>query len=146
LPGHIKEKQSYRMKRFIIFAVFLGLSPAISFSQHKLEIEISGIKNNEGNIMFQLFDSAEKVLIQKMEPITDMACNIAIPDLKAGKYAIRYYHDENKNGKMETNVVGKPTEGYGFSNNVTGKFGPPPFVKWLFEINSDIKIFLKPTY
>jgi uncharacterized protein (DUF2141 family) len=50
------------------------------------------------------------------------------------------------NGKMETNLVGKPTEGYGFSNNVTGKFGPPPFEKWLFEINGDKKILLKPTY
>ena len=40
------------------------------------------------------------------------------------------------NGTMETNLVGKPTEGYGFSNNVTGKFGPPPFEKWLFDINN----------
>jgi len=47
---------------------------------------------------------------------------------------------------METNLVGKPTEGYGFSNNVIGKFGPPQYEKWLFEINSDIKITLKPTY
>jgi len=50
------------------------------------------------------------------------------------------------NGKMEKNLVGKPTEGYGFSNNVTGKFGPPAFEKWLFEITGDKKIILKPTY
>ena len=26
-------------------------------------------------------------------------------------------HDENGNGKLDTNVVGMPLEGYGFSNN-----------------------------
>jgi uncharacterized protein (DUF2141 family) len=48
--------------------------------------------------------------------------------------------------EMKTNLVGKPTEGYGFSNNVIRKFGPSPFDKWLFEINEDKKIVLKPTY
>ena len=43
-------------------------------------------------------------------------------------------------------LFGKPTEGYGFSNNVIGTFGAPPFEKWLFEINGDKKIILKPTY
>jgi len=134
------------MNRFLVIALFLGLSSTISFSQHKLDIEISGIKNDTGNIMFQLFDSTQQVLIQKIEPITDKICKITIPDLKTGKYAIRYYHDENKNGKMETTIVGKPTEGYGFSNNVIGKFGAPPFVKWLFEVKSDLKIVLIATY
>ncbi len=26
-------------------------------------------------------------------------------------------HDENDNGKLDTNLVGMPVEGYGFSNN-----------------------------
>jgi len=81
-----------------------------------------------------------------MSTIKDKKCFISINNLKPGRYAVRYYHDENLNGKMETNIVGKPTEGYGFSNNVIGKFGPPPFKKWLFEITDDLKIELQPTY
>jgi uncharacterized protein (DUF2141 family) len=96
--------------------------------------------------MLQFFDENEKILTQEKKEITDNKCLLTIKNLEPGKYAIRYYHDENMNGKMETNLVGKPTEGYGFSNNVTGKFGPPPFEKWLFEINGDKKILLKPTY
>ena len=118
----------------------------ISFSQFKLNIEIAEIRNNSGNIMLQLFDENEKVIREEKNNITDNKCFFTIKNLKPGRYAVRYYHDENMNGKMETNLVGKPTEGYGFSNNVTGKFGPPPFVKWLFEIKSDKKIILKPTY
>ena len=96
--------------------------------------------------MLQLFDSTQKVLTQEKCIIIDNKSSFSVPNLRPGKYAVRYYHDENMNGKMETNLVGKPTEGYGFSNNVIGKFGPPPFEKWLFEVTGDKKIILKPTY
>jgi uncharacterized protein (DUF2141 family) len=117
-----------------------------SYSQYKLDIEISEIRSNKGYIMLQLFDGKEKVLNQRQSAIKDNKCLFSINNLTPGKYAVRYYHDENMNGEMETNLVGKPTEGYGFSNNIIGKFGPPPFEKWLFEINDDKKIVLKPTY
>ena len=134
------------MKRILTFCCFLLLFSAVSKSQHKLEIEISGLRNDKGKVMLQLFDSGEHVIDSLMTPISSKKCNVSIPGLPAGSYAVRYYHDENLNGKMETNMFGKPTEGYGFSNNVTGKFGPPPFKKWLFEITDDKKISLVPVY
>ena len=117
-----------------------------AFSQCNLEIEISEIKKNEGKIMLQLFDENQKVLTQEMAEIKDKKCVISIQNLKPGKYAVRYFHDENNNGQMETNTFGIPTEGFGFSNNATGMFGPPPFEKWLFELKEDKKILLKPSY
>jgi uncharacterized protein (DUF2141 family) len=129
-----------------MFSFTFLLICANSFSQFTLKIEISGIRNNTGKLMLQLFDEKEKIIIQEIGTIENNKSAFSIPDLKPGKYAVRYYHDENQNGKMETNVFGKPTEGYGFSNNVTGKFGPPPFEKWLFLIDSDKKILLKPVY
>jgi uncharacterized protein (DUF2141 family) len=134
------------MKRIAFICLWILIFSGISFSQFKLNIEIVEIRNNSGKIMLQLFDANEKVISEEKGNITDNNCLITIENLKSGKYAVRYYHDENMNGKMETNLVGKPAEGYGFSNNVTGKFGPPPFQKWLFEINADKKIVLKPTY
>lgn len=134
------------MNKFVAIIISLLSLSDISFPQYKLDIEIIGLRSNTGNIMLQLFDSNQKVLTQVKSIIKDNKSFVSIPDLSPGKYAVRYYHDENMNGKMETNLVGKPTEGYGFSNNVTGKFGPPPFEKWLFEVNGDKKIILKPTY
>ena len=96
--------------------------------------------------MLQLFDQNEKVLIQDMREIKDKKCSFSIKDLKTGKYAVRYFHDENLNGNMDTDSAGVPTEGYGFSNNTTGMFGPPKFEDWLFEITGDMKIVLKPKY
>ena len=134
------------MKRLSTICLGLLMISNICSSQFKLYIEVVDIRNNLGNIMLEIFDSSEKVIARQMCSIADNKCSIIITNLNSGKYAIRYYHDENLNGKMETNLVGKPLEGYGFSNNVTGKFGPPPFEKWLFKIDGDKKIVLKPTY
>jgi uncharacterized protein (DUF2141 family) len=134
------------MNRIFFFLFFLIFFHINSFSQFRLDIEILEIRNNTGNVMLQLFDENKKVLTQQVSLIKENKCSFSIPDLCPGKYAVRYYHDENMNGIMETNLVGKPTEGYGFSNNVIGNFGPPPFEKWIFEVSGDIKIVLKPTY
>lgn len=131
----------------VLLSVWFGcVFPLFTAAQCNLKIEISGIKNSKGRIMLQLLDSDQKVYVQLMGEIIDMKCNISVKNINPGKYAVRYYHDENLNGLMETNLIGKPTEGYGFSNNVTGKFGAPSFEKWLFEVKSDTKITLKPIY
>jgi uncharacterized protein (DUF2141 family) len=134
------------MNRLVVFIICLICISKNSFSQFRLDIEILELRNNNGNIMLQLFDSTQKVLTQTKCIIKDNKSSFSVPNLTLGKYAVRYYHDENMNGKMETNRVGKPTEGYGFSNNVIGKLGPPPFEKWIFEVSGDKKIELKPTY
>jgi uncharacterized protein (DUF2141 family) len=134
------------MKILYLISLALLLISNATFSQNNLSIEISGLKNSTGLVMLQLFDEHEKVIGQEKAQIDGNNCLFSFLNLSPGKYAIRYYHDENMNGKMEINLVGKPTEGYGFSNNVTGKFGPPPFEKWLFELKADTNITLKPTY
>ncbi len=134
------------MGKSVIIFIWLILISNTCISQYKLNIEVVKIRNDKGNIMLQLFDKDEKVIEQLISPVQENKCTFLIPDLKQGKYAVRYFHDENMNGKMEKNIVGKPTEGYGFSNNVIAKFGPPPFEKWLFEINEDSRIILIPAY
>ena len=134
------------MKRTALLGYAILLLSNLSFAQLSLEVSIVEIRNNTGKIMLQLFDENEKVITQEMGEIKERKCSFSFEDLKPGKYALRYYHDENTNGKMETNLLGKPTEGFGFSNNVTDKYGPPPFQKWLFDLNGDAKLVLKPTY
>jgi uncharacterized protein (DUF2141 family) len=134
------------MKR--INAIILGaiMISNLTFSQIKLNIEVTGIRNNSGKIMLELFNEKEEVITREMATINNNKCTFSIENLKPGKYAVRYFHDENLNGKLDTNFLGMPTEGYGFSNNVTGKFGPPPFEKWLFEIRENTNVSLKPKY
>jgi uncharacterized protein (DUF2141 family) len=37
--------------------------------------------------------------------------------VKPGTYGLSVIHDENDNGKFDTNFLGIPKEGWGFSNN-----------------------------
>jgi len=134
------------MNRFLsIFAGCILISNC-TFSQYTLKIEITDLRNNTGKVMMQAFDENEKVLFQEMSDIKEKSCHFTFKDLTAGKHAVRFFHDENQNQVMETNNFGKPTEGYGFSNNVTGTFGMPPFEKWLFTLNEDKTIVLKTVY
>ena len=48
-------------------------------------------------------------------------------DLPAGTYALALVHDENDNLKIDTGLFGIPTEGFCFSKNAMGLFGPPSF-------------------
>lgn len=117
-----------------------------SFGQFTLTVEITELRNDTGKIMLQLLDEKQKIIDQETCDIKDKKAVILIKNLTGGKYAVRFYHDENLNQVMETNVFGKPTEGYGFSNNVTGKFSMPPFEKWLFDLNGDKTIVIKTVY
>jgi uncharacterized protein (DUF2141 family) len=44
-----------------------------------------------------------------------------------GVYGISAFHDENKNGKLDTNIVGYPTETYCASRNARNMFSAPSF-------------------
>jgi uncharacterized protein (DUF2141 family) len=44
-----------------------------------------------------------------------------------GTYGLSAFHDKNGNGKLDTNLVGMPTEDYCASNNARGFMGPPSF-------------------
>jgi uncharacterized protein (DUF2141 family) len=133
------------MKRFgflFLLSIFVHAAPA----QNVLEIEISGIRNANGEILIQLYNQKHEVVSQKKEAIDGNRCNVKFEDLKPGKYAIRYFHDENLSQKLEISKIGIPKEGFGYSNNAAGRFGPPSFEKWLFDLTGNTKLGLKITY
>jgi uncharacterized protein (DUF2141 family) len=62
---------------------------------------------------------------------------VVLTNLDPGQYAIILFHDENGNGKLDTNALGVPSEPYGFSNNVRGFLGPPTFQDAIMQVNGD---------
>lgn len=65
---------------------------------------------------------------------------ILLSDLPPGRYAVAVYADNNRNGRLDQNFLGVPTEIYGFSNNARGKFGPPDFSAAAFEVGGSAVI------
>jgi uncharacterized protein (DUF2141 family) len=117
--------------------------PAVAFAQSPcpgIHVEVSGIRNSTGNIACALFESpvgfpieflrsATHVIATKIRK-TEAGCDFV--DIPPGTYAIAVVHDENMNGKLDSNWLGIPTEGYGFSNAATG-FGEPSFTDASFR-------------
>jgi uncharacterized protein (DUF2141 family) len=134
------------VRKSILILTGLFLLSSNLFSQLTLKVEIKGLRNNTGKIMIQLYSGDQKLLDERICDIAAQEGKIIFNDLKPGKYAIRFYHDENMNRKMETNLVGKPTEGYGFSNNVTERFSMPVFEKWLFDLAEDKTVIIQSVY
>jgi uncharacterized protein (DUF2141 family) len=134
------------MKKILLTCLIINICSAITFAQYKLSIEIKNLQNNEGQIHLYVFDEDQNKIAEKTEGIEHNECTIIIDNLSSGQYAFKYFHDENNNDKVDCNWMKIPNEGYGFSNNARGKFGPPPFEQWLFEINDDKKIICVPTY
>jgi uncharacterized protein (DUF2141 family) len=113
---------------------------------YTLDVEITSLRNNTGFIMLQVLNESQVPVEQRKGVIQDLKYIVKIVNLPPGKYAIRYFHDENINGNLDTNKMGIPTEGYGFSNNAYGLFGPKPFKEWLFDLNENKKLSLKIKY
>ena len=137
------------MKSLILILVFLMLVPlstipaqngnSESAESGKLIVIVDGFDNDDGKAMIGLFNSEENYaesgnqFRRTMSEISDSKVEWIIEDLPFGEYAIKLYHDENENGKMDRNMMGIPKEDYAFSNNATGSFGPADYEDAKFE-------------
>lgn len=100
-----------------------------------LTILVNNVQQDAGQVMLGLSSSAEcfpKTISQgtlaraKERSVTGQV-RLVIKDLAPGQYAATAFHDLDSNGKLNANLMGVPTEPYGFSNNARGNFGPPAF-------------------
>ncbi len=95
-------------------------------------LEIIGLRNDTGLMQIAIFNSRESFLKDGKDfrhmsvPIKNAKAVALIENLPFGNYGIAVFHDENSNGKMDTNFLGIPKEGFGFSNTQR-PLGPPKF-------------------
>jgi len=118
----------------------LVILPVLAFAQPAppcpgIHVKILNIKNSRGTIACALFESpkgfpnqylhfATNIMIIKIRK-SQARCDFE--DIPPGTYAMAVVHDENMNGKLDTNWLGIPTEGYGFSNDAKALLGAPTF-------------------
>lgn len=115
-------------------------------AQHKMEITIKGIEKVKGTVLVAVYNSEDsfmkKHVLSAKQKVSDKQVTVVIDNVKTGDYAITTFHDENDNGKLDTNFIGIPNEPYGFSNDARGSFGPPSFDKAKVKIDGDKKLVI----
>jgi uncharacterized protein (DUF2141 family) len=136
-----------------IFGSLSGLQTARAMAGSRLNIEIEGIANPRGNICFTIFERSEgfprdgaKALQAECRPISNLPVTLTLEGLTAGNYAVAVFHDENADGQLNTNAVGIPQEGFGFSNNPPILTGAPKFSEATFFVagqNTTVRITMK---
>ncbi len=106
----------------------------------KLTVVITDLDSDKGEIRIGLCNSKENYesdspYKKALTKIKNNTATYTFENIPYGIYAVKFYHDENMNGKLDRNFFGMPKESYGFSNNATGNFGPPDFEDAKFTIN-----------
>ena len=91
------------------------------------------------------FPEINKQYIGKVVAISSKKASIVFTQLAKGNYAIAVFHDRNKNGILDKNFLGVPTEEYGFSNNARNTFSAPSFKDASISLsgNKTISIIVK---
>lgn len=128
---------------FLIWSWWIGCenqlltsNPITQKNKVDLTIEIENAKNERGKFLVLLFSTAEGFPGDSRQSVFSgdfpVSKTIVIADLPLGRYALSIVHDENGDGKLKTNWLGIPQEGYSFSNAKGKLLERPDFQKALF--------------
>lgn len=127
----------------LILIVLVGTVSSAQPSQPGIHVEILGIRNSIGAVACALFEAPEgfptgylrfasNIMMVKVRA-TKATCDFE--NIAPGTYALAVIHDENRDGELQSNWMGVPKEGYGFSNDAKGSLGPPSFEAASFSYN-----------
>ena len=111
-----------------------GLPQAQSSQPNVIHADIERLRNGKGNVICALYASpdgfpkkSEKAIAHVTSRIADGRAVCEFSGIGPGTYAVSVFHDENSNGRLDTNFMGIPREGVGASNDARGHLGPPKF-------------------
>ena len=111
-----------------------GVPQTVSPQPIVIHVEIERLRNDRGQVVCALYSSSdgfpkrnEKALAHVNSAILDTHALCEFSGIAPGTYAVSVFHDENSNGKLDTNLLGIPREGVGASNDAKGHLGPPKF-------------------
>lgn len=110
-----------------------------------IKVTVEKVRSSKGLITAVLYDDnpktflksgarIDRIRVDASEGETELCLNAPA----AGRsYAVALYHDENGNTEFDTDFLGIPTEGYGFSQNPGFRFGKPDIEETLFSITAE---------
>jgi len=108
-------------------------------SAAELLVTVEGVRSDKGDLYVSLYaapaewpDKSARDHDQKQK--ARFGSVVFRYQLPPGTYAANGYHDENGNGKFDTDFLGIPEEGYMFSNDVKPFLSAPSFESAAFKL------------
>jgi uncharacterized protein (DUF2141 family) len=140
-----------------VLAVSQTVLPA-SAEQSSVTVNLSGVRSQKGNVVVCLWGKENKDFpicstsaAYKSTTIKANGSNLVatFQNVPSGEYAISAFHDENGNGKLDTNWMGMPKEGLAApnapamdkeKNQNQGRRERPSFDKLKFKLDSSTTV------
>ena len=122
------------IQRLTAIAVLAGVAAAPLLAAD-LAVEVHDVRSVDGRLYVAVHSPESKSTfpavtgaVATLRPQAQVgALRLVLRDLPPGRYAVAAFHDENDNGELDSNLLGVPSEGYGFANDPDATFGPPDF-------------------
>ena len=119
-----------------------------------LVVSVHGLQVVSGTVIALLFPSEQgfpakvaQAAQRQSVKVESATAELRFPNLTAGTYAVTVYQDQNDNGKLDTNWLGIPKEGYGASNNKLHTFSAPTFTESRFVVaKGDVELAISLKY
>lgn len=125
-----------------IAALCLSASAAHAQSQ-SVSVTITNLESANGDILVAVFKDQQSFKDEKPSSRHRFSktgtsngtlhINLSLP---VGSYGLTLVDDENKNGKMDKNMVGIPKEAVGFSNFYLSGMSKPSFADFKFDVKA----------
>lgn len=117
----------------IIGTILLIIINTSLSAQYHFTVEVNNLVTGKGHVYLGLYNKKKGFLNEDAAIANAKVKSIGnkvfytFKDLPLGEYAVAVYQDVNGNGKCDRNMIGYPTEGFGFSKNYRPKLSAPNF-------------------
>jgi uncharacterized protein (DUF2141 family) len=132
------------MKKTLLFVISLCATIAAQSQTVNLTVTVNNVKSDKGIVSVCVFNQANGFPEKTNLAVKCVSVNAAkgsmqikIDGIMPGKYALAAHHDENNDGKFNTNFLGIPTEKAGASNGAKARMGPPKFENAVLVIDKN---------
>lgn len=133
----------------LLIGALTALATLTTYAQN-MTVTIKNVKGNDGMIRLALYNSADQFMKKEIQHAEVKAVNGEVTavfnNIGNGTFAISVMHDANNNKELDSNMLGIPKEGFGFSNDAMGMFGPPDFKKASFEYDGNNQVVINLKY
>lgn len=118
----------------------LSALTALAAQAGDLTVTVSGLGSSDGKVMVALYNDAAsfprgKPFKGQMQAAVKGQVDLVFKEVPPGRYAVSAFHDLNANQRLDANLMGMPTEPYGFSRDAKGQMGPPKFDDAAFSVD-----------
>jgi uncharacterized protein (DUF2141 family) len=133
----------------VLIGLLMAIATTITYGQ-ELKIVVKNVKGEEGMVRLALYNSDDQFMKKEIKGVEVKSKGgeaVAVfQNVAPGTYAISVMHDANDNKELDSNFMGIPKEGFGFSNDAMGMFGPPDFKKASFDVAGEKEVVINLRY